>query len=118
MRTRGTPTRLELHRLKYHQMGKTGPLLVGTELTEEEKDILNRAVAKDIRVKDLEFCDKMDEKIYDQVQAEVYSDWGVMCPHYIDIDKTGSHCPACGASVFAAHGSSELVRKLLKKFNK
>lgn len=99
----------------YNKRGCTGTLLKVSELSEEEKDILNREIAMDARVEALDFCNEMDERVYDEVQARVFSEWGVMCPHGIIIDM---RCQGCGALVFAAHGGHQLSKKILAKVNK
>jgi len=102
MRSRGTPTRLELHRLRYNQNGRRGALLTLRDLDDYEKEQLNREILQDVRVKRLDFTGDMDEDVFDQVQAEVFSEWGVMCPHN-NADKIGDtvkfmcKCRACGA---------------------
>jgi len=102
MRSRGTPSRLEIHRLTYNQAGRRGALLTLRDLDDYEKEQLNREILQDVRVKRLDFTGDMDEDVFDQVQAEVFSEWGVMCPHH-NTDLIGDHlkfmckCRACGA---------------------
>lgn len=81
MRTRKTPTRLELHRLKFNQNGRRGSLLRFQDLDAEERDLLQQELLQDVRVKRIDFTGPMDEKVFDSVQMEVYAEWGVMCPH-------------------------------------
>jgi len=80
-------------------------------LTDEEKDILNREIVKDARVKELEFCDAMDEHVYDRVQAEVFSEWGVMCPHPIQ-DVHGHSCTCCGAALFSHAQAVDAIKNI------
>ncbi len=100
MRTRGPPTRLELHRLKYNQNGRRGPLLTIRDLDDQEKEIINREVLQDVRVKRIDFTGDMDEQIFDEVQMSVLSEYGVMCPHpeySLSPSKVhGSRCNVCG----------------------
>lgn len=81
MRSRGTPTRLELHRMKFHQAGRRGSLLTLSSLSDEEKEIIQRELLQDVRVKKIDFTGEMDEEIFDGVYLEVLAEWGVMCTH-------------------------------------
>lgn len=102
MRSRNSPSRLELHRLTYNQNGRRGALLRLEDLDDYEKEQLNREILQDVRVKRLDFTGDMDEDVFDEVQATVFSEWGVMCPHH-NTDKIGDtvkfmcKCRACGA---------------------
>lgn len=76
-----TPTRLELHRLKFHQAEGKQPLLLWDELTDSELSLISR--------------DFFSRALYARRQADpysVYSDvlssWGVMCPHPADRRET------------------------------
>jgi hypothetical protein len=105
MRPRGTPTRLEVHRLKFHQNGRRGTLLTISELSSEEKDILTKEVMKDIRVQKLTFVNRSDAEIWDGAYLEVLQDWGVICHHprrsVTSLKKTPGHrCELCGCLVF------------------
>lgn len=105
MRPRGTPTRLEVHRLKYHQNGGRGPLLTISELSTEEKDLLTTEVMKDIRVQRLTFVDKTDASVWDAAYLDVLQDWGVICHHprrsVTSLKVTPGHrCGLCGCLVF------------------
>jgi hypothetical protein len=99
VRPRGKPTRLELHRLKYNQNGRRGPLLRMSDLTDKEKDIISSEVLKDVRVKRLDFTGDLDEQIFDEVQFGVLSEFGVMCPHSLTepgFHKFSERCITCG----------------------
>ena len=100
MRRSGKPSRLEIHRLKYNQAGRRGPLLRMAELTDAEKKLISSEVLQDVRVKRLDFTGDMDEQIFDEVQFAVLSEWGIMCPH--GLTEKGHHalyvrCITCGA---------------------
>jgi hypothetical protein len=105
MRPRGTPTRLELHRLRYNQAGRRGALLRLEYLDQNEKDIINREIIQDVRVKRLDFTGDDDERIFDEAQGEVLAEYGVMCPHPkyarepADLKKV-ERCTLCRAVVF------------------
>ena len=73
MAARETPTRLELHRLKYQHDGRRGPLLTVDSLEPEERDILSAAV----------FAAMQQNQGADKhvVYVDVLSQWGVMCSH-------------------------------------
>lgn len=78
---KGTPLRLELHRLKYVQSGRRGPLLILADLDAAEKDFLQREVGKDVRVRTLNWTDPADESIFDGAYIDLLAEWGIMCPH-------------------------------------
>ena len=102
MRHRGTPLRLELHRLKFHQNGKRGPLLNYPDLFPEEKQLLQEELLKDVRIKRIDFTGNMDEAVYDHIYVQVLSDWGVACPHSfyaIYVEHGTPHCSVCGCSL-------------------
>lgn len=104
MRPRKTPSRLELHRLRYNANGRRGPLLTIHELDDYEKDIIQQELLKDVRVQRLTFTDPMDEEIYDGVYLKVLSEWGIMCnhPHYsVEPIKNsaGYRCGVCGCAI-------------------
>ena len=117
MRTRGTPTRLEIHRLKFHQNSQRGPLLAYSELDQVEKEILQQELLQDVRVKRIDFTGDMDEQIYDQVYIEVLNNWGVACPHPTSALKRSAHalyCSTCGCDVVIP-GLGGLLKKLASK---
>jgi hypothetical protein len=72
------------------------------DLDDYEKELLNREILQDVRVKRIDFTGDLDEDVFDQVQAEVFSEWGVMCPHHNvsplneKLNFMGK-CRACGA---------------------
>ena len=70
---RSKPTRLELHRLKYHQRGMVGPFLSFSELDQEERDILSRDVFQSIYL-------NQGRNPY-EVVSEVFDSWGIRCNH-------------------------------------
>ena len=116
MRTRGTPTRLEVHRLKWHQNGRRGPMLSYAELDGVEKEILQKELLQDVRIKWIDFTGDMDEQIYDQVYLEVLSSWGVACPHPTSALKRSEHallCSTCGCDIIVP-GMQKLVKKVTK----
>jgi hypothetical protein len=105
MRPRATPSRLEIHRLKFHQNGRRGPLVRYSELDAYEKELIQKELLQDVRVKRIDFTGDMDEEIFDQVYLEVLSNWGVACPHPFGSIEGGlhaPHCRACGCSVISA----------------
>lgn len=115
VRTRGTPTRLEIHRLKYNQAGRRGTSLNILQLSDVEKDILNSEILQDVRVQRIDFTGDMDEQIFNEVQARVFAEWGVMCPHpgMSALERsTGQECPSCGALVMPKGWQLELQMKL------
>ena len=72
--TRKTPTRLEVHRLKFHQAKRKGPLMTFAELTPAEarlvmNDVFSAMVLSGSRVGPY------------GVYNEVLSKWGIVCPH-------------------------------------
>lgn len=104
MRTRGTPTRLEVHRLKYNQLEKKSTLLTYGDLDRKEKQFLQDQLLKDIRVANIDFTGDDDEVKYDRVLLEVLSDFGIMCPHSVQEPaehKRASLCCICGSLVVA-----------------
>jgi len=109
MRARKTPSRLESHRLKHNQQGRRGPLLRVSDLTDFEKDLIYKEVLQDIRVKRCTF-DKaetveMDSQVFDQVEMEVFAEWGIICHHpsYFHSAQKNT-CSVCGCIVFPARG--------------
>lgn len=72
MTLRRTPTRLELHRLKYHWTGKKSALLTYVQLDPEEQRQISEAVFNSV------YLDKSDPYA---AYARVFSEWGVACPH-------------------------------------
>lgn len=117
MRKRGKPTRLEIHRLKYNQSGRRGPLLKMAELSEFEKNLISQEVLQDVRVKRIDFTGDLDEQIFDDVQFGVLSEWGVMCPHN-NIEKATHKlavvCTTCGClkTVWDPEIKSVLIEKI------
>ncbi len=104
MRARGRPTRLELHRLSYNRNGRRGSLLTVQDLDDHEKEIVNREVLQDVRVKRIDFTGDMDEQIFDEVQMGVLAEYGVMCLHpEYSLEKSdhprAKRCGVCGALV-------------------
>jgi hypothetical protein len=97
MRPRSTPTRLEVHRLKYHQNGRRGPLLKYIELDTVEKGLIQTELLQDVRIKRIDFTGELDEQIYDSVYMEVLSDWGVACSHPVVAIEKGKYAPYCRA---------------------
>ena len=68
-----TPTRLELHRLKYTMGGCVGPLLSYDELDEKELKLISSDFFDSIVDKEKEDLNKLF--------METLSSWGVMCVH-------------------------------------
>jgi hypothetical protein len=104
MRTRGTPTRLELHRLKFHQNGRVGPRLSLQQLSDAEKELIQHDLLEDVRVKRIDFTGDLDEEVFDQVYLEVLCSWGVMCTHPSGSLQPSRHplartCSVCGSMV-------------------
>ena len=71
---RGTPTKLELHRLRWHASDVKPAPLRYTQLSVEERKIL----AEDLFTRI--YLDRAQTKPYD-VFMDVLGDWGVACPH-------------------------------------
>ena len=115
MRTRLWSTSIEIHRLKYNQVGRRGPLLSIHQLTDVEKEILNSEILQDVRVQRIDFTGDMDEQIFNEVQSRVFAEWGIMCPHpsmkAVDY-ATHQTCPACGAVPHPSGWKIELQLKL------
>ena len=102
MRSRGTPTRLEVHRLKYNQLGRQGPLLTYGDLDRKEKQFLQDQLLKDVRVANIGVTGDNDEVIYDQVLLGLLAEFGIMCPHSVQEPaehKQAARCCVCGALV-------------------
>jgi len=104
MRTPGQPTRLELHRLKFNAARGRMQLLQLSDLSAAEKEIINREILQDVRVKRIDFTGDMDEQIFDGVQSRVLSEFGVMCNHPISSLQPAYHsgarnCSVCGCLV-------------------
>lgn len=76
------PTRLELHRAKFHKDGKKAPMLPVAVLDQEE----NTLIANDLmsRLRALSATQEPTPDLHYKTYAEVLSDWGVMCPHPTD----------------------------------
>lgn len=105
VKTRKTPTRLELHRLRFHRDGGRGEFLSYDDLDLAERHILSQEVFTTIYLDGR----KRDPYI---ICAEVFASWGVMCPHPLEVrlyggtEKkpfgSGTHrwylCKACGCS--------------------
>lgn len=70
---RRTPTRLELHRLRYRWRERRGPLLQLHELESEERHLLAVDVFRRVGMSPGE-----DPYV---VYSEVLEEWGVVCPH-------------------------------------
>lgn len=101
-----TPTRLELHRLKYHWSGQTLTPIPFDRLDPEEKGIVARDALTHIYL-------NRGQNPY-QVYAEVLGNWGVVCPHPQHVrlysgQKSSPYplaghrwydCQMCGCSVF------------------
>lgn len=120
MRARGKPTRLELHRLRYNQAGRRGPLLTIWDLDNVEKNLVQAEILQDVRVMRIDFTGDMDEQIWDGVQAEVFAEWGIMCPHpdssREDADLPGTErCKVCGSVLFPRHRPAQAAAQRSKK---
>jgi hypothetical protein len=104
MRPRKTPSRLEVHRLRYNANGRRGPLLTIHELDEYEKDLIQQELLKDVRVARLTFTDPMDEEVFDHAYLKVLTEWGVMCNHpYYSVEpiknSAGYKCRVCDCAI-------------------
>jgi hypothetical protein len=104
MKQKLTPSRLELHRMKFHHLEGKCELLSIYELDEYEKDLLQQELLKNVKVKRLTFTNDEDEEIYDKAFFDVCSEWGVMCVHPTyrvkKLENTvGWHCDLCGCSI-------------------
>jgi hypothetical protein len=76
-----TPTRLELHRLKFQQSKGKEQLLLWDELTDAELGLISR----DFFSRSLFTKRQLDPY---SAYADVLSSWGVMCPHPPDRRQT------------------------------
>jgi hypothetical protein len=114
VRTAGKPTRLEIHRLKWNQNGRRGPMLAYASLDDLEKELVQKELLQDIRVKRIDFTGDMDEQIYDQVYLEVLNEWGVTCPHPTSALKRSTFslfCSTCGCDIVVP-GMAKLTKKV------
>ena len=100
--------RLIAHRLKFLQNGKKGQLLAAGDLTKDEKNFLQRELLKDVRVRQIDFTGDMDEQIFDEVEMQVLSEWGVMCPHP-PASRQRYNCSVCGCVVFPSGVERRLI---------
>lgn len=85
-------------------------------LSEEEKNILQNEVLQDIRVKRIDFTGPMDREIFYEVQTQVLSEYGVMCPHSENWQEPADHpkakrCRVCGALLLPDTWRAELSVK-------
>lgn len=87
---RRTPTRLELHRLRYHKENHRLPLLPLDTLDTFEKLLISRDFFSRL------FIERRITHPY-EVYGEVLSSWGIMCPHP-QLGKD-SVCGCCGSRV-------------------
>jgi hypothetical protein len=81
MRTRKTPSRLELHRLKYHRDGYRGPLLSVHELDDYDRDLIQNELLKEVKSQRVSFTDPADQKMFDKISLQVLTMWGIACMH-------------------------------------
>lgn len=90
-----SPTKLELHRLKYQATGGKHRLLAWSDLTDDER----RTVSRDIF---LALRSHGQDRDYYEIYLEVLMEWGIMCPHpnhlktYIDRPHLHFRCSMCG----------------------
>jgi hypothetical protein len=52
-----------------------------SQLTAEEKALVQHELVKDVRVQGIDFSEDGDELRFDKVYLEVLSEWGIICPH-------------------------------------
>jgi hypothetical protein len=90
---RRTPTRLELHRLRYHKENHRLPLLPMSSLDTIEKLLISKDFFSRL------FFERRLSHPY-EVYGEVLSSWGIMCPHP-QLGKD-SVCGCCGSRVLGA----------------
>lgn len=100
------PKRIQLHRLKFHWLGKKTDMLSFFSLDPDEK----KMVAEDILTKLHLNRGKDPYKVY----VETLADWGIVCPHpehmrlysgvkkseYPVFDHKWFKCEVCGCSSF------------------
>ena len=92
---RSKPTRLELHRLKYHKENHRVPLLSMSSLDPVEKLLVSKDFFSRL------FLQRRINQPY-EVYAEVLSSWGIMCPHpQLGKDHV---CGCCGSRVLDQPG--------------
>lgn len=86
------------------------------ELDSVEKELIQKELLQDVRVKRIDFTGEMDEQVYDQVYLEVLTEWGVACPHPTSALKRNTHslfCGTCGCNIVIP-GMAKLVKKVSK----
>lgn len=110
VKKRSTPTRLELHRLRFNRDGHTGSLLSFDELDERERDIISHEFFETLHV---------SGSMRDPYEAivKVFSSWGIMCIHPEERRVACSHgyvCNCCGCIVIENKRTEETsVRSVL-----
>ncbi len=91
-------------------------MLAYAELDGIEKELLQKELLQDVRVKRIDFTGDMDEQVYDQVYLEVLSSWGVACPHPTSALKRAAcslFCTTCGCDIIVP-GMSKLAKRVSK----
>ena len=91
-------------------------MLSYAELDGVEKELIQKELLQDVRVKRIDFTGEMDEQVYDQVYLEVLTEWGVACPHPTSALKKSTHslfCSTCGCDLVIP-GMAKLAKKVSK----
>jgi hypothetical protein len=91
-------------------------MLAYSELDGVEKELIQKELLQDVRVKRIDFTGDMDEQIYDQVYLEVLTEWGVACPHPTSALKRSTFslfCGTCGCDIVVP-GMAKLTKKVSK----
>ena len=103
------PTRLELHRLRFHRDGFAGQLLSFDELDCIEKGLISRDFFSELK-------STYNRDPY-ETMASVFFSWGIMCMHPIEkreLRKHGYHCSCCGCTVIEKrHVDEAAVRSVV-----
>ena len=99
--------------MKWTQDGHRGPMLMLSELTGAEKELVQKDLLQDARVKRIDFTGEGDEQLFDQLYLEVLNGWGIACPHPTgSLVKTESalKCTTCGLGIIVP-GMAKLTKK-------
>jgi hypothetical protein len=99
--------------VKWTQEDRRGPMLMLSELTAPEKELVQKDLLRDARVKRIDFTGDGDEQLFDQLYLEVLHSWGIACPHPTSsLVKTerALKCTMCGCGIIVP-GMAKLAKK-------
>jgi hypothetical protein len=91
-------------------------MLSYSELDNVEKEILQKELLQDVRIKRIDFTGDMDEQIYDQAYVNTLSNWGVACPHPTGALKRSTYsffCETCRCDIIIP-GMAKLAKQITK----